>query len=410
MQTATTHFKNGEYIETIEVLRKNEKWTEDTMNMMAKSNEKLHRYETAFLYYTLAKNTKDASRVIMNHPKQELETEYSDYINPKCRILRVKDRRGVFAMDFMDEGEVLLKIPLSECKRGTQEELAKYLLEDNVYSRSMPVTKFPVEWSEELKDELNVSPMRLILERRINQMSKDNVHELSLVGSRNFANGKDEYLVPFADMLNHSNKPNIEWKFTDSHFVMKTTKDIKPHEECFDCYGPKSNYELFLHYGFVLPCNTHLDKVRVICDIPGDIYAKRVDPRYFQRSFEFELMGSYMEGTVEIFSFLRYLRSKNRRCPETIKQFIQKPIDKENELWACKMLFNWLQADVKRRVEKSAYGVENPLTISLLQSEMSVLVHWGETLQLAISILSGNRKAAKKSKNDYIIKVVKKLI
>ena len=100
MQTATTHFKNGEYIETIEVLRKNEKWTEDTMNMMAKSNEKLHRYETAFLYYTLAKNTKDASRVIMNHPKQELETEYSDYINPKCRILRVKDRRGVFAMDF----------------------------------------------------------------------------------------------------------------------------------------------------------------------------------------------------------------------------------------------------------------------------------------------------------------------
>ena len=117
-----------------------------------------------------------------------------------------------------------------------------------------------------------------------------------------------------------------------------------------------------------------------------------------------------MEGTVEIFSFLRYIRSNEKKCPETLNQYIRKPLNKDNELWCCKMLFNWLQGEVKRRVDKSAYGIEDPLVVKLLQTEMCVLVHWGETLRLAIDILEGNRKAAKKSKNDYIVKVIKKLI
>jgi len=409
MERARQHMLNKEYIQAVEIL-KQEKWTTDTLNMMAEANEKLHRYETAFMYYLLAKNQSDASRVILNHPKQELETHYEKYINQKCRLLRVQDRRGVFAMDFIDRDEIILKIPLEECKLGTQEELANYLKEENVYTRSMPEKKFPVEWSEIRRDELSVSPMRLILERRINKMPKQNRHNLCLVGSRNFANNDKEYLVPFADMLNHSNKPNVEWKFTDTHFVMTASEKIKPHEECFDCYGPKSNYETFLHYGFVMPNNTKLDKIRVICTIPHDIYKRRIDPRYFQQDFEFELMGQYMEGTVEIFSFLRYIRSNDKRCPETLNQYIRKPISKENELWCCKMLFNWLQVEVKRRVDKSAFGIEDPLIIKLLQTEMCVLVHWGETLRLAIDILGGNRKASKKSKNDYIVKVIKKLI
>jgi len=408
MDKARQHMLNKEYIEAVEILRE-EEWTTETLNMMAEANERLHRYEAAFMYFLLAKNQTDASRVILNHPKQELESRYEKYINDKCRLLRVQDRRGVFAMDFIYPGDIILNIPLEACQTGTQEELANYLEEDDAYTRSMPEDKFPVEWSAKRKDELSVSPMRLILERRINKMPTDR-HNLSLVGSRNFANMKKEYLVPFADMMNHSNTPNVEWKFTDTHFVMTASETIKPHQECFDCYGPKSNYETFLHYGFVMPNNTKLDKVRVICTIPDDIYKKRIDPRYFQQDFEFELMGQYMEGTVEIFSFLRYIRSNEKKCPETLNQYIRKPMNKENELWCCKMLFNWLQGEVKRRVDKSAYGIEDPLVVNLLQTEMCVLVHWGETLRLAIEILGGNRKAAKKSKNDYIVKVIKKLI
>lgn len=411
MNKVREHMNNKEYIEAVEILKSNEdKWTKEMLLIMAEANEKLHRYETSFMYYLLAENDKEASRVILNHPKQEIETFYEKYINRKCRILRVKDLRGVFAMDYIKPGEILLNIPLSICKTGTQEDLADYLDEDNVYTRSMPNENFPVEWTEEQREELNVSPMRLILERRINQLPRKKLHNMSLVGSRNFAKKDKEYLIPFADMLNHSNTPNVEWEFTDTHFVMKASDHIKPHQECFDCYGPKSNYETFLHYGFVMLHNTKMDRVRVISTIPTEIYKKRIDPRYFEQDFEFEIMGQYMEGTVEIFSFLRYVRSNKKRCPETLNQYILKPISKENELWCCKMLFNWLQVEVKRRVEKSAFGIENSLVINLLQSEMRVLIHWGETLRLAIHILEGNRKAAKKSKNDYIVKVIKKLI
>ena len=56
------------------------------------------------------------------------------------------------------------------------------------------------------------------------------------------------------------------------------------------------------------------------------------------QSFEFELMGSYLANTVEIFSFLRYVRSNEKKCPETLNQYIKQPVDKDNELWCCKML------------------------------------------------------------------------
>jgi len=98
MDKARQHMLKKEYIEAVEILRE-EEWTTETLNMMAEANERLHRYEAAFMYFLLAKNQTDASRVILSHPKQELETRYEKYINDKCRLLRVQGRRGVFAMD-----------------------------------------------------------------------------------------------------------------------------------------------------------------------------------------------------------------------------------------------------------------------------------------------------------------------
>jgi hypothetical protein len=186
---------------------------------------------------------------------------------------------------------------------------------------------------------------------------------------------------------------------------MRTLCPVKVTDELFDFYGPKSNYEAFLHYGFIPLNNTKLDVVRLIGDLPASA-KNRLDPRYFQTSFEFELRGSYMGGTVEVFSFLRYIRSKEKKCPETLQGFLKKPVNKENELWVCKMLFNILQKEVHRRVENTAIGVEETLAISLLQSEMAVLIHWGETLKEAIQIMDGKKKV-KKNTNDYIVKVVK---
>ena len=74
------------------------------------------------------------------------------------------------------------------------------------------------------------------------------------------------------------------------------------------------------------------------------------------------------------------------------------------------MLYNMLQKEVHRRVKKTANGIEEPLAVMLLQTEMAVLVHWGEVLTKAIHIMETNdRVMLKKSTEDYIVKVIKKM-
>ena len=408
---AKLQIENGEYIQALKMLKDLDTSTLEDLELMGLAESKLHNFQAAYGYYLLANNTEKARNMRELVPISELEKVHKDRIN-KCRLLRVKGRRGVFATAKIKMGEEIFKISLDKCVRGSLKELAEHLKKDTVYKRSLPKQEFPVEWSESLKDQINVSPLRLALEHKIKIYEEEKIdfNHRSLVGSRNFANGKDTYLIPFADMLNHSKDANIDWKFTDTEFIMSATENIAEHEELFDSYGPKSNYETFLHYGFVEP-NLELNVVRVIAKLPMGVFQTRIDPRFFQQDFEFELLGQYKEGTVEIFSFLRYIRSNEKKCPETIKNYLKKPVSRENELWCCKMLFNMLQKDVKRRVDASAFGVTEPLAISLLQTEMNVLVFWGETLMEAIQILEKNdKKKAKKSKRDYIVRIIKKLL
>ena len=419
MTDSKTHIENENYLEAIECIKEEsgptpDKLTEDTLNRMALSQAKLHFYSSAYSYYILANNKRKALEVSKKIPMEMVEQRLEDYLHRYVKIMRVHGRRGVFALKDLPINAVVCKIPLYLCKSGSKKELTEYLSENNVLSESMPrADTFPVTWSPSTCDQIGVSPMRIILEQQIQEFKKEEreshvdnyLYLRSLVASRCFADGDTEYMVPFADMLNHSNDPNVEWEFKEDHFIMRTMCPVKATDELFDFYGPKSNYEAFLHYGFIPLNNTKLDVVRLIGDLPAGA-KNRLDPRYFHTSFEFEMRGSYMEGTVEVFSFLRYIRSNDKKCPETLKGFLKKPVSKENELWVCKMLFNILQKEVHRRVEKTAIGVEEALAISLLQSEMEVLVHWGETLTDAIQIMEGKKKV-KKSTNDYIVKVVK---
>ena len=408
---AKLQIENGEYIQALKMLKDLDTSTLEDLELMGLAECRLHNFQAAYGYYLLANNTEKARKMRELVAISELEKVHKDRIN-KCRLLRVKGRRGVFATAKIKMGEEIFKISLDKCVQGSLKQLAEHLKKDTVYKRSLPKQEFPVEWSDSLRDQISVSPLRVALEHKIKIYEEEKIdfNHRSLVGSRNFANGKDTYLIPFADMLNHSKDANIDWKFTDTEFIMSATENIAEHEELFDSYGPKSNYETFLHYGFVEP-NRELNVVRVIAKLPMGVFQSRIDPRYFQQDFEFELLGQYKEGTVEIFSFLRYIRSNEKRCPETIKGYLKKPVSRENELWCCKMLFNILQKDVKRRVDASAFGVTEPLAISLLQTEMDVLVHWGETLMEAIEILEKNdKKKAKKSKRDYIVRIIKKLL
>lgn len=408
------------YIETIETIKKDHgedmsQWSKATLNRMAFAEMKLHSYANAYMYYVLAGN-EEANKALEHIPLTELEENYAEHISQDVRIISFKGRRGVLAKRDLPMGHVVCEIPLYLCTTGTKEELTKYISTSNIYSRSLPEhDTFPVTWDVSTCDQIAVSPLRIALEEKIHMLKKEDIgipkylYLRSLVGSRCFAHKDKEYMVPFADMLNHSNTPNVDWTFEKHSFKMVTISPVKAHTELFDYYGPKSNYESFLHYGFVQPNNTSLDVIRLVGELPEKVAKHRLDARYFQRAFEFELRGSYMEGTVEIFSFLRYVRSNEKKCPETLKGYFHPPISKENELWVCKMLFNMLQKETHRRVESTAYGITNTLAIALLQSELNVLVHWGEILRLAIHIMEkGDKKALKKSKHDYIVKVIKK--
>lgn len=68
---------------------------------------------------------------------------------------------------------------------------------------------------------------------------------------------EDTVFVPFADMLNHSAKPNVTWSFQDKEnaFVMTTTKYVPKASEMVDSYGPKCNSRYFVNYGFNLRNN-----------------------------------------------------------------------------------------------------------------------------------------------------------
>ena len=86
-----------------------------------------------------------------------------------------------------------------------------------------------------------------------------------IVDSRAFnyeKKSKDETgLVPYADLLNHSNNCNTTWYFDDSRnaFIVKATKDIKKNTEIYDSYGEKSNLKLVTYYGFSIKNNPHSD-------------------------------------------------------------------------------------------------------------------------------------------------------
>ena len=84
-----------------------------------------------------------------------------------------------------------------------------------------------------------------------------------MVGTRNF--GRPDYyldintMVPYLDLINHSDKPNSKWIFDGEKkgYILTAIKDIEKNEEITDSYGKYSNYLLYKLYGFVIPGNIY---------------------------------------------------------------------------------------------------------------------------------------------------------
>lgn len=57
-------------------------------------------------------------------------------------------------------------------------------------------------------------------------------------------------LIPGLDMLNHSESAKVDWEFGSDGSIIKTEEVIEAGKEIFNNYGPKSNAELIIGYGF----------------------------------------------------------------------------------------------------------------------------------------------------------------
>ena len=79
-------------------------------------------------------------------------------------------------------------------------------------------------------------------------------------------------MVPYLDLINHSDKNNTDWNYDEikGAYILTAIRDIKKNEEITDSYGQSANSRLYKTYGFVIPGNTVNDNVYV--RINGESY------------------------------------------------------------------------------------------------------------------------------------------
>ena len=102
-----------------------------------------------------------------------------------------------------------------------------------------------------------------------------------LVGTRNFGRPGSIYdistMVPFLDLLNHSDKNNTHWFYDEikGGYYLIAIRDIEKNEEITDSYGKYYNSFLYKTYGFVIPDNSYHDNIYIKVD--GENFNLNID-------------------------------------------------------------------------------------------------------------------------------------
>jgi len=86
-----------------------------------------------------------------------------------------------------------------------------------------------------------------------------------MVGTRNFGRRDSIFdvntMVPYLDLINHSDKNNTDWNYDENEgaYILTAIKDIEKNEEITDSYGKFMNSRLYETYGFVIPGNKRIE-------------------------------------------------------------------------------------------------------------------------------------------------------
>jgi hypothetical protein len=95
-------------------------------------------------------------------------------------------------------------------------------------------------------------------------------------------------LFPVLDILNHRHDTTVDWSFDPGRFTVSLVNEVTAGAEIFNNYGPKSNDELLLGYGFCIEDNPN-DKVLMTLKAPPESlqqHIRTVQPGYFETTGE----------------------------------------------------------------------------------------------------------------------------
>lgn len=97
-------------------------------------------------------------------------------------------------------------------------------------------------------------------------------------------------LFPGLDAGNHSNEARVDWTFDPGRFSIRVNDEVQAGEEVFNNYGPKSNGELLIGYGFCIPDNPYDTVALTPKEPPQDLQEdlKNVKADYFTAEGEWD--------------------------------------------------------------------------------------------------------------------------
>lgn len=86
------------------------------------------------------------------------------------------------------------------------------------------------------------------------------------------------------DCLNHHNDAHVSWSFEPGRFTLSLGDDTKAGNEVFNNYGPKSNAELLMGYGFCIENNAHDAVLEALKPPPSELLGliRKIHPGYIK--------------------------------------------------------------------------------------------------------------------------------
>ena len=145
-------------------------------------------------------------------------------------------------------------------------------------------------------------------------------YNFDLVATRNFGRPGSYYdhstMVPFLDLINHSDKNNTYWFYEDldAGYTLIAGKDIDLNEEITDSYGQYHNSYLYTKYGFV---------------IPGNIYHEYIDVKILGE--DYTLHEEYLNSTID--NIFYKFNKKEELGIEEIKHYVVNDLNKKLEYY-----------------------------------------------------------------------------